>query len=104
MTHSLWLSPSGLATSGKVLTLCALLTFHQHKAQGWVIQCLKVPQLPPPPVSLYGPAISVNLTTAPSVSERASGVIWKMGILDVPLDVLFRHREGAGATYLGYFQ
>ena len=38
--------------------LSALLAFHHYKAQGWIIQHLKVP---PPPDSICSPAVSVSL-------------------------------------------
>ena len=68
----------------------ALLAFHQHKAQWQVIQCPKVLQVPPPPASISGPAVSLSLSTDMSVSERASGVIRRIGPLDFPLEAVFR--------------
>ena len=66
--------------------LCSeLLAFYQHRAQGWVIQCLKAPQVPPPPVSICSSAISLSLATDLSVPERTSSAIGRMRPLDHPL-------------------
>ena len=83
--------PQSLAVSFRLCCvwdgpLCSeLLAFYQHRAQGWVIQCLKAPQVPPPPVSICSSAISLSLATDLSVPERTSSAIGRMRPLDHPL-------------------
>ena len=82
------------------LSFSALPAFYQHKPQGWVISCMKAPQLLPPPASAYGPPLSLSFATDLSVSERASGAIGRMRPLSLPWRVLFKLREDVGCVTL----
>ena len=87
--HSLWLSPSGLGASGMGLTALQGWLFISTGLRGRSTNAPKAQLDPPPPASPCSPAVSLSLATDPSVSEKASGGIRRIGPLDLLWEVPF---------------
>ena len=66
------------------------LAFYQHRGWGWVNYQPKAPLELPPPASAYSPAVSLSLAIDPSVSEKSSGGIGKIGPQDLLCEVAVR--------------
>ena len=78
--HSLWLCPLGLAMHGVGHAALHdwLLT---AQGLGWIRKCPKALHELPPPVSAFCPSVSFNGVPDPTVSERASGGVGRVGSL-----------------------
>ena len=66
-THSLWLSPSGLAAPWWATLLCKP-GFYRHWVLGYVSKHPKSPEDPPLPTSACWPAVSLTLFADPTTS------------------------------------